>query len=173
MAPTLTTLSLLLSGVLAATAGFATPFDPGFNISAVATLARALPSHSWEYGTAAQTLLELYNPAFSVFGHSPFPVPTLSPADIPSLAYAMEKIVLGTGANGLSDGAGAVGDPASLGVAAVMLGKTNATYAAAAQSEVDYIMGAAPRWPNGAISQRVDVAELWCVPCNSFYPSVV
>ncbi|KAJ7132463.1 hypothetical protein C8R44DRAFT_731133 [Mycena epipterygia] len=160
MSPTLTSITSLISTALAVASGSATPFDPGFNISAVATLAQSLPSHSWEYGTAAQTLLELNTPVYSVFGDSPFPVPALSPDDIPSLAYAMEKIVLGTGANGLSDGAGAVGDPASLGVAAVMLGKTNASFAAAAQSEIDYIVGTAPRWPNGAISQRSDVAEL-------------
>ncbi|KAJ7480229.1 hypothetical protein B0H11DRAFT_2025343 [Mycena galericulata] len=139
----------------------ATPFDPGFNISAVATIAEELPSHSWEYGTATEALLELRSSEFSVFGSNPFPVPTLDPSSIPALSYAASRIVIGTGANGLSNGDGAVGDPASLGVAAVLLGKTNATFAAAAQSEIDYIVGQAPRWVNGAISQRTDVAELW------------
>ncbi|KAJ7728269.1 hypothetical protein DFH07DRAFT_1066405 [Mycena maculata] len=138
-----------------------TPFSPGFDISAVATLAQSLPSHSWEYGTASEALLELQSPIFSVFGASPFPVPTLQPSSVPALPYAAARIVIGTGANGLSDGDGAVGDPASLGVVAVMLGKTNDTFAIAAQSEIDYIIGEAPRWVNGAISQRSDVAELW------------
>ncbi|KAJ6529235.1 hypothetical protein B0H19DRAFT_968408 [Mycena capillaripes] len=136
-----------------------TPFDPGFNINAVATIAQSLPSHSWEYGTATQALLELEHPSWSVFGPKPFPVPTLDPAKISSLAYAASKIVFG--ANGLSDGDGTVGDPASLGVAAVMLGMTNNSFATAAQSEIDYLVELAPRWDNGAISQRADVPELW------------
>ncbi|KIY48708.1 hypothetical protein FISHEDRAFT_65632 [Fistulina hepatica ATCC 64428] len=135
--------------------------DPGFSIAKVAAQAKSLPSHSWEFGTATETLLELYNLTYSVFGDTPFPVPTLTPSDVPSLAYAQENIVIGTGANGLSDGDGAVGDPASLGVGAVMLGKTNETFAAVANEEIDYILNDAPRFWNDAISQRSDVAELW------------
>jgi hypothetical protein len=137
------------------------PFSPGFNPTTVFKVARFLPSHSWEFGTASEALLELFNPELSVFGPNPFPVPTVQPSDVPSLAYAKSKIVIGTGANALSNGDGAVGDPASLGVSAILLGKTNKTYAAAAYDEVDYIMNKAPRYSNGAISQRTDVAELW------------
>ncbi|TFK33972.1 Six-hairpin glycosidase-like protein [Crucibulum laeve] len=148
-------LTLLLVGKLvAATTTFnPIPFSPGFNITAVSALAKSLPSHSWEFGTAAEALLELHNPELSVFGASPFP----------SLSYASSKIVIGTGANGLSDGDGAVGDPASLGVSAILLGKIrgNSAYREAAAEEVDFIVNKAPRWSNGAISQRVDVAELW------------
>ncbi|KAJ7644864.1 hypothetical protein FB45DRAFT_999750 [Roridomyces roridus] len=139
----------------------ATPYDPGFDIAAVAQIAEDLPSHSWEYGTASETLLELRNPALSVFGSAPFPVPTVIPALVPAMDYASTRIVIGTGANGLSDGAGAVGDPASLGVVAILLGKTNDTFAVAAASEIDYMLNQAPRWANGAISQRADVPELW------------
>ncbi|KAJ7437415.1 hypothetical protein FB451DRAFT_1006417, partial [Mycena latifolia] len=141
-------------------AGFvSTPFNPGFDISAVAARARSLPTHSWELGTAAQALLELESPLLSVFGPTPFPVPPLRSALVPSLAYAAPKITLGT--IGLSNGGGAVGDPASLGVAAVMLGKTDTKFDSAAQNEIDYLINDAPRWPNGAISQRADVPELW------------
>ncbi|KAJ7437413.1 hypothetical protein FB451DRAFT_1006123, partial [Mycena latifolia] len=136
-----------------------TPFDAGFNITAVAAIAQALPSHSWEYGTAAETLLELHSPLLSVFGPAPFPVRTLDPADVPSLAYAQPHIILGS--TGLDNGGGTVGDPASLGVAAVMLGKTNASFTAGAALEIEYLLTGAPRWPNGAISHRADVAELW------------
>ncbi|KAJ7762982.1 hypothetical protein B0H16DRAFT_1718816 [Mycena metata] len=160
MSPTFTTLLSLISSALTH-ATTPTPFDPGFNITSVAAIAKSLPSHSWEYGTASEALLELDSPLYSVFGPRPFPVQTLSPDTVPSLAYAQSVIVIGTGANGLSNGDGAVGDPASLGVSAVLLGKTNATFATAAQSEIDYIVGSAPRWVNGAISQRTDVAELW------------
>nr|GAT47980.1 predicted protein [Mycena chlorophos] len=160
MAPAIST---LLNAILVAlnAANTPTPFDPGFNITAVAATAKMLPSHSWEFGTATEALLELDTPKYSVFGPSPFPVPTLDPSTVPALAYAQAKIVIGTGANGLSNGDGAVGDPASLGVGAIMLGKTNQTFADAAASEIEYIVGTAPRWVNGAISQRTDVAELW------------
>ncbi|KAJ7047741.1 hypothetical protein C8F04DRAFT_19901 [Mycena alexandri] len=137
------------------------PFSPGFNISLVAFVAQTLPTHSWEFGTASEALLELFNPHLSVFGSNPFPVPTVPQECVESLEYAASKIVFGTGANGLSDGDGAVGDPASLGVSAVLLGKTNTTYAGAVAEEINYITTIAPRFSNGAISQRVDVAELW------------
>lgn len=137
------------------------PFNPGFDIRAVSYLAKLLPSHSWEFGTASETLLELYDPQYAVFGPCPFPVPTISPNDSISLRYAQEKIVFGSGANGLSDGDGAVGDPASLGVSAVLLGMTEKKYLSAAKEEVEYILGKAPRWWNGAISHRVQYAELW------------
>ncbi|KAF7321143.1 hypothetical protein HMN09_00202400 [Mycena chlorophos] len=138
-----------------------TPFDPGFNITAVAATAKSLPSHVWEFGTAIEALLELDTPAYSVFGPSPFPVPALDPASVPALAYAQAKIVLGTGAFALDNGDGAAGDPASLGVGATMLGKTNQTFADAAAGEIEYLLANVPRWVNGAISHRADVAELW------------
>ncbi|KAJ6465620.1 hypothetical protein C8R47DRAFT_1056834 [Mycena vitilis] len=158
---TFTTLLNLMLASITEYSSFPTPFDPGFNITAVAEIAKSLPSHSWEYGTATEALLELYNPLYSVFGPAPFAIHPLDAPAVPSLAYAASKIALGTGANGLSDGDGAVGDPASLGVGAVMLGRTNASFAAAAQSEIDYMIDAAPRWANGAISQRADIPELW------------
>lgn len=55
---------------------------------------------------------------------------------------------------------GAVGDPASLGVFAVLLGQSDGQYLAAAQREIDFILSA-PRWPNGAISHRIEAPELW------------
>jgi hypothetical protein len=137
------------------------PFDPGFDIQSVAALAKALPSHSWEFGTASEALLELYDPAYSVFGDKPFPVPTLTASDSVSLAYASTKFQIGNGSNTLIDGDGAVGDPASLGVSAYLLGLTNATLAAAATAELDYVLTGAPRFWNGAISQRFNYPELW------------
>ncbi|KAJ7660534.1 hypothetical protein B0H17DRAFT_1095134 [Mycena rosella] len=152
-------LTTLVNATLTAAGFDSTPFHPGFDISVVAALARALPTHSWEYGTAAEALLELESPLLSVFGPTPFPVATV-PADlVPSLSYAASNIAFGI--NGLSNGGGTVGDPASLGVAAVMLGKTDASYTDACQLEINYLVDAAPRWVNGAISQRADVAELW------------
>jgi hypothetical protein len=42
-----------------------------------------------------------------------------------------------------------------------MIGKTDSSFSVAAQQEIDYVVGLAPKWPNGAISHRADVAELW------------
>ncbi|KAF7330760.1 Unsaturated rhamnogalacturonyl hydrolase YesR [Mycena venus] len=128
------------------------PFSPGFDIALVASVAQALPSHSWEFGTASEALLELFDPLYlGLWG------------DCVSRTDDSEgiKIVIGTGANGLSDGEGAVGDPASLGVSAVLLGKSDAKYANAVKEQIDYIINSAPRFWNGAISHRVEVAELW------------
>ncbi|KAF8872499.1 hypothetical protein BD779DRAFT_1679667 [Infundibulicybe gibba] len=137
------------------------PFPPGFDVAKVASLAESTPSHSWEYGTAAQALLELYNPHISVFGAKPFPLPSLDKKDIKAMAYAAQKIVIGKGENALSPGDGAVGDPASLGTSAVLLGKTDKAYADAAAETVRYLLEQAPRYWNGAISQRANTPELW------------
>ncbi|KAJ7142589.1 hypothetical protein C8R44DRAFT_865915 [Mycena epipterygia] len=87
--------------------------------------------------------------------------PLSDPSMVPSQTYTAPKITFGI--NGLANGGGAVGDPASLGVAPVMLGETSASYTAAGQSDIDYAVDLVPHWTNGAISQRVDIAELWCV----------
>jgi hypothetical protein len=146
------------------------PLDPGFDIQQVAALAEALPSHAWEFGTASETLLELYDPEISVFGSSLFSVTPgylkSHQGSIQSLEYAKNVIVIGTGANGLGDGDGAVGDPASLGVSAVLLSDYLSPYEGmiyedASDEEVYYIMNEAPRWDNGAISHRVAELELW------------
>jgi hypothetical protein len=155
-------LSALTSHALSASSSSsdAVPFSPGFDIDSVITLAESLPSHSWEFGTASEALLELYDAPVAVYG-TPFPVPTIQPQDSPSLTYAQQRIVIGVPPNGLSDGDGAVGDPASLGVSAVLLGMTNATYAQAVAAEAEYLLTGAPRWWNGAISHRAQYAELW------------
>ncbi|KAK1221322.1 hypothetical protein PQX77_015869 [Marasmius sp. AFHP31] len=149
------------SGISEAERRAAFPFNPGFNIQKVAALAEQLPTHSWEYGSAAEALLELYNPDISVFGSRPFPVPAIPKSKIRSLQYADDRITIGVPPNIFADGAGAVGDPFSLGVAAVMLGKTEDRYIPALEAEVDYLLNDAPRWYNGAISHRADVPELW------------
>ncbi|KAK3314552.1 hypothetical protein B0H66DRAFT_576774 [Apodospora peruviana] len=96
-----------------------------------------LASESWEWGTAAEALLELYNPELSVFGSNPFP-----------------------GGNVLVPNS-APGEPASLGVSAIMIGKSDQVYLDAANHQAHYLLNLVPRWSNGAISHRPDVAELW------------
>ncbi|KAH8831466.1 family 88 glycosyl hydrolase [Flagelloscypha sp. PMI_526] len=136
----------------------AVPFD----IKKVVAKAVEFPSHSWEYGTAVEALLEIYNPELSVFGKKPFPAPTVAKEDVLGLKYAASVITIGTGKDSLADGDGAVGDPASLGVSAYLLGKTNQTFMDATLRQLDYVVNGAPRnTSNGAISHRADVVELW------------
>ncbi|KAK7034656.1 hypothetical protein VNI00_012298 [Paramarasmius palmivorus] len=142
------------------------PFNPGFDIRSVTALAESLPSHSWEFGTAAEALLELYNASFSVFSpchRDSAPVPDIQAPTktVRALSYANQNIVIGAPPNVLADGDNAVGDPASLGVSAVLLGKTIPKYADAAEEQLDYVVNQAPRWSNGAISHRAEEPELW------------
>jgi hypothetical protein len=156
------------------------PINYGYDVEKVKQQAVALATHSWEYGTAAEALLEFENPEISVFGSSPFPIPSIPPADVSALAYAKQHIYLNSSvlipADGLcppivararSDNywlalfVGAVGDSASLGAFAVLIGQTDPAYMDASAREINYLLNTAPRWSNGAISHREDVAELW------------
>jgi len=145
----------------------AIPFSPGYSVQNVVDLAQAISTHSWEFGTATEALLELYDSDLAIFGDHPFEAAKAlekSSENLPKgLEYAEEKIVIGTGPNVLSDGDGAVGDPASLGVGAVLLGKKPGLerFAAAANETIQYVTLEAPRASNGAISHRVAIVELW------------
>jgi hypothetical protein len=98
-----------------------------------------IAAQSWEWGTAAEALLELYNNELSVIGSNPFPTGIISSADpgITSLAYARRFI--NTDSQVLVDNS-AVGDPAPLGVSAILLGQLNSVYIGAAQRQADYIL---------------------------------
>ena len=91
---------LLLCTLLPIISAFSQPrtssCSPGYNITNVAKEARNLASHSWEYGTAAEAFLELYNPELSVFGTNPFPgndIPSVNWANVDALAY-VKPIIL-------------------------------------------------------------------------------
>lgn len=61
----------------------------------VITQARLLATHSWEYGTLSEALLEWYNPEASVYSSNAFPqgkIPTLQVNRVESLSYAQEHI---------------------------------------------------------------------------------
>ena len=69
--------------------------DPGFDIRKVLDKGLELAAHSWEWGTAAEALLEHHNPELSVFGVDPFPgdkLPKVDVEKVPSLVYAREFI---------------------------------------------------------------------------------
>ncbi|KAK7989918.1 hypothetical protein PG989_010233 [Apiospora arundinis] len=131
-------------------------------INSVIAQGHRLATHSWEYGTFSEALLEWHTPQYSVFGSDPFPngkVPVLQVGDVQALSYA--KPYIWTNQSTLVNGDGAAGDPASLGVPAILIGQTDPAYLAAAGRQVDHLLHAVPRWPNGAISHREAVAELW------------
>lgn len=68
-------------------------------------------SHSWEYSTVFEALLEYHNPQLSVFHHDPFPhgqVPRVSIEEVEALRYV--RLHIRTDTAGLSDGNGAL-DP--------------------------------------------------------------
>jgi hypothetical protein len=152
-----TILVLSLSVLVAAVADV----DPGYDVSSAAQVMVNLAGQSWEWGTTAEALLELYDPELSVFGSDPFPGGTVpSPAaGTFALEYAQSYIDIDGQVLVAQDSA--VGDPASLGVSAILIGQSNSAYLDAANRQADYILNDAPRWSNGAISQRPDVAELW------------
>lgn len=136
----------------------------GYNPILVANQAKSLSTHSWEYGTAAEALLELYNPSLSVFSKTAFPnrqLPKPDPAQIEALRYAKPHIRLN--APTLIDGDGATGDPASLGVSALLLGQTLPAYEEAARRQFDFLNNPSttPRLPNGAMSHREAYPQAW------------
>lgn len=64
-------------------------------ISDVIMQGRLLASHSWEYGTLSEALLEWYNPEFSVYSKDAFPdgkIPVLQISNTQSLSYAITNI---------------------------------------------------------------------------------
>jgi hypothetical protein len=140
--------------------------------------AKELAAHSWEYGTVSDTLLELFSPDLSVFGDpglgGQIPIPDVE--QVPALVYAKDHIRL-VGST-LIDGdgklnnsnilimrmlmiAGAAGDPASLGVASILLGQRDSAYLEAAERQYDTLCRKTPRLSSGAISHRENVAEAW------------
>lgn len=64
-------------------------------ITNVITQGRLLASHSWEYGTLSEALLEWYNAEVSVFSKDAFPngqIPVLNVEATQSLSYAITNI---------------------------------------------------------------------------------
>lgn len=136
--------------------------DPGFNVTNVISQALHLAAHSWEYGTAAEALLELENPELSIFGANPFPegkLPAVKAKDVHSLQWVKPFIL--TGRERLCEGDGSSTDPASLGPFALLLGQNEAQYLTAAHDMVNTLMKTVPRFWNGAISHRDKTAEVW------------
>lgn len=136
----------------------------GYDPVKAADQPKRLSTHSWEYGTAAEALLELYNPELSVFSPNAFPndkAPKVDVDSFPALCYARRFIELDRPNGTLIDGDGATGDPASLGVSALMIGQSEPQYLQASSRQFSHLNNSIPRWPNGAMSHREAYPELW------------
>ncbi|VDB85602.1 unnamed protein product [Peniophora sp. CBMAI 1063] len=143
--------------------------DSSVNITLVRNQAVSASTQSWEVGTLAEALLELEWPALSVYGAASSSAhPPLISADN-TTASDVFTLASSTLDNKPADSLalvandGAVGDPASIGPAVLLANWTlsNATYGAAAQAQLDYLLNYAPRTDGGAISQRTDQVQLW------------
>lgn len=138
--------------------------NSSFPVQAALDRAVETSSHSWEYGTTAQALLEHYSPTLSIFSSDPFPSGRLpvvfDDSAAPSLAYASKHISTSGPTLSPADKIG-VADPCNLGVYALLLGQSNPEYLDAAHRQVEFVLHDAPRLSNGAISHRTDVAEAW------------
>ncbi|KAK5683350.1 hypothetical protein LTS10_004881 [Elasticomyces elasticus] len=149
-------------------------FNYTFRINAARQQAEELATHSWEYGTAAEAIAELVNPEKAVFAANPFPNDK-----IPKQGLKMDQALLFVqrhirydNITLFDDDGYSVSDPASLGITAVMIGQRwqLGNYLDAAERQKDFLLNDAPRYINGAISHRSEVAELWSDAVSMFPP---
>ena len=139
--------------------------DLDIPLTLITERAKALASHSWEYGTLAEALLELHNPTLAVFSRAAFPADKVPPRppwlDVQGLEYAQHFIDVGEASATLADGDASAADSAALGVAAVMIGQVDVAFLKAAQRQLDVLRNRTPRLDNGAISHINDETEAW------------
>ncbi|KAF9693203.1 hypothetical protein EKO04_008616 [Ascochyta lentis] len=132
----------------------------GYNINQVSDLAASKAKSNWEWGTQAQALLEWRDPTISVFSDNAFPGGNIPKQSTAGTTYA--KRYIKTSGNTLTAAGVSAGDPASLGVSAILLGQSDSsTYSAAATRQVNELLNKAPRYSNNAISHRYDSVMLW------------
>jgi len=169
--PTPLILSLLFVSTTLASPSASIGFSDA-TIAKVKANMNQIATHSWELGTAAEAMTELDSPSLSVFGDDTIPPPshlsrTLS-ASISEVTTLATNIVRAKPANSsvLIDGDGAVGDPASLGVAVLLTSwtrtdRSDTSFAVAAEEQLNHLLFEAPRNTDGAISHREDQVQLW------------
>ncbi len=148
-------------------------FNYTFQIAAAKRHAENLATHDWEIGTAGQAILELISPQKAVFSANPFPngkVPYNLIKMDEALLYVFENVRIWSEGETIVSNNYSVSDPASLGVSAVMIGQIWHGWAQAADEQKRYLLEKAPRHANGAISHRVEVAELWSDAVFMFPP---
>lgn len=138
-------------------------FNYTFRVNAARHQVEQLSTRSWEIGTAAEAMTELLSSQKAVFARNPFPDGKIPQQGFfsmdPGISWSYTKIRRDAPTLFADDWS--VSDPASLGVAALMAGQRYPLYLDAAKRQRDYLLHEAPRYINGAISHRKDVAELW------------
>ncbi|KDQ21094.1 hypothetical protein BOTBODRAFT_62116 [Botryobasidium botryosum FD-172 SS1] len=156
-----------LAGISAVGAQQPGPGPTPNQVAQVSDVLQQIASQSWELGTETEALLEYDWPALSVFGSSAIPPPfqlnsTLNASNVFAITQRVIQARNGTLMTFISDGA--VGDPASLGVAMLLANWTNSTggnYGEASQQELSFLLNWAPRNKDGAISHRSEQVQLW------------
>lgn len=88
---------------------------------------------------------------------------------MPALTYIKPHIRLDN--TTLIDGDGASGDPASMGIFALLIGQTEREFLDAATRQLVHFF-LTPRWPNGAVSHREKTTELWADFINMAPPFI-
>ncbi|EKM59355.1 uncharacterized protein PHACADRAFT_249789 [Phanerochaete carnosa HHB-10118-sp] len=165
------TLCLLLAACFASSLPVAQVNFDDATIAKVEADMLQIATHSWELGTAAEALTELLAPSLSVFRSTAFPPPSslsLAVGNTTAMMNIAVTTVRTKPADSLTliNGDGAVGDPASLGVAVLLANWTRSdladqSFAQAARSELVYLTQIAPRTSDGAISHRASQVQLW------------
>ncbi|KAF8556640.1 hypothetical protein OG21DRAFT_1554694 [Imleria badia] len=135
-------------------------------------------SHSWEYGTRSEVLLEYNASSYSVLSSSAVPPPKQIPPDLASglsdvFAIAHMIVANRSISNGNVTGPQPLiqdtssGDPASIGVAVLLANWTGQgasdglDYSGAAQDQLEFLFQNVSKTPDGAISHRMDQVQLW------------
>ncbi|KZV68037.1 hypothetical protein PENSPDRAFT_610622 [Peniophora sp. CONT] len=132
----------------------------------VAQNAISATNQSWEYGALTEALIELQSPALSVFaGKNSIPPPTAK-TDIPGAVWNIISNILDAEAPNSTvfiDGAGAAGDPAAVGVAAILINTVsdNETWTEDIEKQLNHLLYDVPHSAEGAISQRESEVQYW------------
>lgn len=147
-------------------------FNYGFRVNAAKSQVERLSTHSWEFGIGSQAMLELLDPEHTVFASEPFPADKIQklPLKKPQGILWMQRHIRTRGEPTLHADDYSVSDPASLGTAALLMGQRDTKYFQAAMRQKDYLLNDAERYSNGAISHRVELAELWSDAISMFPP---
>ncbi|GAA5935802.1 uncharacterized protein JCM15063_001809 [Sporobolomyces koalae] len=121
---------------------------------------------TWTAGTYGEAMLELANPALSVFSQG-YATTSAGPANgVISLVNSWaSKRPVGSAELAFVQG-GASGDPPALGVPWIVAatserGEAKARLWEQAREQLEYLLMTVPRTPDGAISHRAETVQLW------------
>ncbi|KAF4588080.1 hypothetical protein AB1N83_011516 [Pleurotus pulmonarius] len=144
-------------------------------LSLVRTRLQESANRSWELGTAAQALLEIDAPSWSVFSRNSLPPPQQVPSDAQSSVapvFTLAQEIVGNRSRLNSNAEGpqplmpdaSAADPAANGVSVLLAnwtGQGGQDYAGAARDQLDFLLERVPRTDDGAISHREAEVQLW------------